>query len=54
MEEKHYSRMRSRFRNEMNNKAVHVLDISDDYGFMDPDLIISSASPIIDAYLEDS
>lgn len=57
MEEKHFSRMRSNFRYEMNNKAVYVLDIPDDYGFMDPELvelITTSVTPVVDAYLEDS
>ena len=39
MEEKHLSRMRSDFRRDMKNKTVYVLDIPDDYQFMDPELI---------------
>lgn len=39
MEEKHKSRIRADYRDEVRFKAVHVLDIPDDYRFMDPDLI---------------
>ena len=31
--------MRSDFRRDMENKTVYVLDIPDDYQFMDPELI---------------
>ncbi len=39
MEDKHKSRIRAQFRDEILNKAIHVLDIPDDYKFMDPELI---------------
>lgn len=39
MEEKHKSRMRAEFRQEMTHKLIHVLDIPDDYQFMDPELV---------------
>ena len=39
MEEKHKSRIRAQFRDETRNKTIHVLDIPDDYKFMDPELI---------------
>ncbi|MFT5508915.1 MAG: putative protein tyrosine phosphatase [Hyphomicrobiaceae bacterium] len=39
MEEKHKSRMLATFRQELTHKQVHVLDIPDDYQFMDPDLV---------------
>lgn len=39
MEEKHKSRIRADFRDEVTFKALHVLDIPDDYGFMDPELV---------------
>ena len=39
MEEKHKSRLRAEFRQELNHKELHVLDIPDDYGFMDPELV---------------
>lgn len=39
MEEKHRSRMQAEYRDEVRYKAVHVLDVPDDYQFMDPDLV---------------
>ena len=39
MEDKHRSRLRAQFRDEVRYKDVHVLDIPDDYRFMDPELI---------------
>lgn len=39
MEEKHKSRIRAEFRDEVRFKALYVLDIPDDYGFMDPELL---------------
>ena len=39
MEEKHKSRLRAEFRQELNHKELHVLDIPDDYSFMDPELV---------------
>lgn len=39
MEEKHRSRIRSDFRDEVNFKTLYVLDIPDDYRFMDPELV---------------
>jgi len=39
MEEKHQSRLRADFRGEVKHKAIHVLDIPDDYQFMDPELV---------------
>ncbi len=39
MEEKHKSRLRADFRDEVKDKELHVLDISDDYRFMDPELV---------------
>ncbi len=39
MEDKHRSRLRAEFRGEVQHKEVHVLDIPDDYRFMDPELI---------------
>lgn len=51
MEEKHLSRLRADFRGEVKHKAIHVLDIPDDYQFMDPelvDLIRDAVKPMID------
>ncbi|MGI9463427.1 MAG: low molecular weight protein tyrosine phosphatase family protein [Aestuariivirgaceae bacterium] len=39
MEEKHKSRIRADFRDETRFKPLHVLDIPDDYRFMDPELV---------------
>lgn len=51
MEEKHLSRLRADFRGEVKHKTIHVLDIPDDYQFMDPelvDLISAAVEPMID------
>ena len=40
MEQKHKQRLMSDFRQELNFKEVIVLDIPDDYQFMDPELIM--------------
>jgi predicted protein tyrosine phosphatase len=39
MEEKHKSRLKAEFTRLLNSKQVHVLDIPDDYRFMDPELV---------------
>ena len=39
MEDKHAARLRADFRQELAHTPVHVLDIPDDYPFMDPELI---------------
>ena len=39
MEHKHLERMRAEFRQELAYKSVHVLDIPDEYHFMDPELV---------------
>jgi predicted protein tyrosine phosphatase len=39
MEEKHKSRIKSEFTSLLNHKPVHVLDIPDEYKFMDAELI---------------
>jgi len=39
MEEKHKSRLVAEFRTTIEHKPVHVLDIPDDYEYMDPDLV---------------
>ena len=39
MEDKHKSRIRADFRTETQFKPLHVLDIPDDYQFMDPELV---------------
>lgn len=39
MESTHLSRLRADFRGEMAGKDVHVLEIPDDYRYMDPELV---------------
>jgi len=39
MEEKHKSRLRTKFGRALENKPIHVLDILDEYKFMDPGLV---------------
>lgn len=39
MEEKHKSRLKAEFSRLLDNKPIHVLDIPDDYKYMDPELI---------------
>ena len=50
MEDKHQSRLKAQFRDEIRYKALHVLDIPDEYKFMDPelvDLVRETAAPLI-------
>jgi len=52
MEEKHASRLKAEFRQELRHRPVHVLDIPDDYPFMDPalvELLEETVAPLIDA-----
>lgn len=39
MEDKHQQQLQSRFPGEMANTDSHVLDIPDEYRFMDPELV---------------
>ncbi|MEL7049427.1 MAG: phosphotyrosine protein phosphatase [Pseudomonadota bacterium] len=39
MEDKHTRQLRAQFRDEVRHKPVHVLDIPDDYRYIDPELI---------------
>lgn len=39
MEEKHKAQLTTKFRKELASKRIYVLDIPDDYKFMDPELI---------------
>lgn len=39
MEEKHKSRLLAEHRNKIAGKPIHVLDIPDDYRYMDPELV---------------
>ncbi len=50
MEEKHKSRLQAQFRDEVRYKALHVLDIPDEYRFMNPELVEllrAKAEPLI-------
>ena len=50
MEDKHKSRLLAQFRDEVRYKALHVLDIPDEYKYMDPELveiIRETAAPLI-------
>ena len=50
MEDKHASRLRAEFRDLLRYKPVHVLDIPDDFQFMDDELvelITARATPLI-------
>ena len=39
MEEKHKSRLKAEFSRLLEGRAIHVLDIPDDYKYMDPELV---------------
>lgn len=39
MEEKHKSRLKAEFGRILERRAIHVLDIPDDYKYMDPELV---------------
>lgn len=53
MEYVHAARLRQRFRDVLEARPLLVLDIPDDFDFMDPELV-SILEPIIDGLLEDS
>lgn len=55
MEEKHLSRLRADLRGEVKHKTIQVLDIPDNYQFMDQeliDLISEAVGPMIDTVNE--
>ena len=39
MEEKHKSRLKAEFNRLLDGRVIHVLDIPDDYKYMDPELV---------------
>ena len=41
MERRHVQRLRERFVNSLEGKEIHVLDVPDDYEYMDPELIVA-------------
>lgn len=54
MEDKHKSKLKAEFRQAMDHKPLHVLDISDDFQYMDEELVEllkDIATPIIEQYL---
>ena len=48
MEDKHKSRLLADFRALLLHKPLHVLDIPDDYKYMDPDLVELLRDPVAD------
>lgn len=57
MEEKHKSRLLAAFRHAAAYKHIHVLDIPDDYQFMDPELVEllrEKCAPLIDEADDDA
>jgi predicted protein tyrosine phosphatase len=51
MEEEHKNRLKADFNRMLSHKPIHVLDIPDEYQYMDPNLIEelkSTVSPILD------
>ena len=46
MEEKHQSRLKAAFGRMLQNKEIYVLDIPDDYKYMDPELIEQLSSSV--------
>lgn len=50
MEHRHLARLRERFGAEaLTGKEVVVLDVPDDYGFMDPELVVLLTTALADA-----
>ncbi len=55
MEDEHSSGLKARFRQLLNSEVVYVLDIPDEFQFMDPDLVDileQTVSPILLAALK--
>ncbi|MFZ6766386.1 low molecular weight protein tyrosine phosphatase family protein [Undibacterium sp. Di26W] len=48
MEEKHKSRLLAEHRQVLNGKVIHVLDIPDDYKYMDPELVTQLREAVAD------
>lgn len=53
MEQKHKNRMRAEFTRMVEHKPIHVLEIPDEYKYMDPELI-EELEQIVGAILENS
>ena len=55
MEKKHKSRLSSAFAPFLRGKTIHVLDIPDEYGYMDPELVgilRESVAPLLENAME--
>lgn len=50
MEHKHANRLRAEYARLLEHKRLHVLDIPDDYRFMDPELV-EMLEDMVSAYL---
>ena len=48
MEDKHRSRLLAEYRQLLQHKPLHVLDIPDDYKYMDPELVELLGDPVAD------
>jgi len=46
MEDKHRSRLLAEYRQLLQHKPLHVLDIPDDYRYMDPELVALLGDPV--------
>lgn len=53
MEKKHKNRLIAEFTRMLDHKTIHILDIPDDYQYMDPELI-SELEARVDPYLQDN
>lgn len=51
MEQKHKNRLKAEFTRMLDHKPIHVLDIPDEYKYMDPELVQELES-VVGAYLE--
>ncbi len=50
MEKKHKTMLRAKFMRALNNKTIHILDIPDEYRYMDADLI-AHLEDVMEPYL---
>ncbi|WP_086932849.1 low molecular weight protein tyrosine phosphatase family protein [Agarilytica rhodophyticola] len=51
MEQKHKNRLKAEFTRMLDHKPVHVLDIPDEYKYMDPELV-QELETVVGVYLE--
>lgn len=52
MESKHKRQLKQKFPHLLHETVVHILDIPDEYGYMDPDLV-ALLEDLVGSYLED-